>query len=214
MEIVLLERVANLGQVGDIVKVKPGYARNYLLPQNKALRATKNNLAVFEKQKAEYEAKNKKLLEEAKAEAKKVEGKVVQLIRQAGESGQLYGSASTRDIADSLHEEGFHVSRNQVQLNHVIKMLGVYKVPVMLHPEVIVEIEVNVAKSKEEANAQYQAYLRGETLVGDKAEQENVEAQEETEESKLEASADETQEVEANSSEEVDAPKEEAETKE
>ena len=154
MEIILLERVEKLGQIGDVVKVKPGFARNYLLPQKKALRATKANLAVFEKQRVHIEANNLEL----KAEAEKVAGRMndvqIVVIRQAGDSGQLYGSVSARDIAESLTTDGYSVDRSQVAIEHPIKTLGLEKVRLRLHPEVSVTVTVNVARSAEEAEMQ------------------------------------------------------------
>lgn len=156
MEIILLERVEKLGQIGDVVKVKPGFARNYLLPQKKALRATKANLAVFEKQRSQIEANNL----EAKGEAETVAGRMndvnIVVIRQAGDSGQLYGSVSARDIADGLTAGGYTVSRGQVAIEQPIKTLGLEKVRIRLHPEVSVIVTVNVARSAEEAEMQRQ----------------------------------------------------------
>jgi len=154
MEIILLERVEKLGQIGDVVKVKPGFARNYLLPQKKALRATKANLAVFEKQRAQIEANNLKL----KGEAEKIAGRMddvhIVVIRQAGDTGQLYGSVSARDIAEALTAAGYTISRGQVAIEHPIKTLGLEKVRIRLHPEVSVIVTVNVARSAEEAEMQ------------------------------------------------------------
>jgi len=154
MEIILLERVPNLGQMGDVVKVRPGYARNFLLPQKKALRATKENLAYFESQRAQLEAQNLKRRQDAEAVAQKLDGLQVVILRQAGETGQLYGSVSTRDIANAVTEAGFTVDRRQVLLDQPIKSLGIFKTRVALHPEVIVTISVNVAQSEEEAAMQ------------------------------------------------------------
>lgn len=154
MEIILLERIENLGQMGEVVRVKPGYARNYLLPQKKAVRATEENRKRFEEQRAQLEATNLQRRGEAEAVAAKLDGLAVVMIRQAGESGQLYGSATARDIADAVTEAGFTVSRQQVRLNQPIKTLGLHKVGIGLHPEVIVGITVNVARSHEEAETQ------------------------------------------------------------
>lgn len=156
MEIILLERVENLGQMGQVVKVRPGYARNYLLPKKKALRATKANLAYFENQRAQLEAINLKKREEAQQVAAKVDGVTIVVIRQAGESGQLYGSVSARDIAEGLTQAGFTVDRTQVQIEHPIKSLGLFDVRVRLHPEVSATVKVNVARSPEEAELQGQ----------------------------------------------------------
>ena len=161
MEVILLERVAKLGQIGDVVRVKDGFARNFLLPRNKALRATEANRKRFESQRVAIEARNLELKHEAKAVAGKLEGCSVVLIRQAGESGQLYGSVSPRDVAEALVNSRFKVSRDQVVLNTPIKALGLHTVPVHLHPEVDVKISVNVARSAEEAERQ----ARGEVIA-------------------------------------------------
>src|SRR5215469_1416523 len=154
IELVLLERVEKLGQMGQVVKVKPGYARNYLLPQKKALRATKDNLAYFESQRAQLEANNLQRRSEATEIGGKLEGLTVVVIRQAGEGGQLYGSVSARDIADSVTEAGFTIERRQVILERPIKSLGLHPVRIVLHPEVSVTITANVAQSAEEAEMQ------------------------------------------------------------
>ncbi len=154
MDIILLERVENLGQMGDIVRVRPGYARNYLFPQKKAVRATDDNRKRFEQQRAQLEATNLERRSEAEAVAKKMDGLTVTLIRQAGESGQLYGSVSARDIADAATAAGFTIGRGQVRLHQPIKALGVHAVSVSLHPEVLLAIKVNVARTVEEAEAQ------------------------------------------------------------
>jgi large subunit ribosomal protein L9 len=161
MEVILLERVAKLGQIGDVVRVKDGFARNFLLPRKKALRATDANRKRFETQRADIEARNLELKQEAKAVAEKLDGHAIVLIRQAGESGQLYGSVSPRDIAETLAQSRFKVSREQVVLNTPIKALGLHAVPVHLHPEVDVKITVNVARSAEEAERQ----ARGEVIA-------------------------------------------------
>ena len=154
MDVILLERIERLGQMGDVVKVKPGYARNFLLPQNKALRATKSNLERFESERTQLEAQNLERRSEAEAVSGKIEGLKVVLIRQAGESGQLYGSVNARDLAEAVTESGVKVSRNQIRMEKVIKVLGLHPVSVRLHPEVIVTIEANVARSEEEAELQ------------------------------------------------------------
>ena len=154
MEVILLERIETLGQMGDVVRVKPGYARNFLLPQKKALRATKDNLAYFEGQRAQLEAQNLKRRQDAEAVAKKLEGLQVVILRQAGETGQLYGSVSTRDISDAVTAAGFSLERRQVLLDQPIKTLGIFKTRVALHPEVIVGISANIAQSEEEAQMQ------------------------------------------------------------
>lgn len=154
MEVILLERVEKLGQMGQVVKVRPGFARNYLLPQKKALRATKENLAIFEKQRAQLEAANLTRRGDAEQVAQKLNGISVLVIRQAGESGQLYGSVTARDIAQAVTEAGFTVGKGQVTLDKAIKTLGLYPMRVRLHPEVAVQVTVNVAQSAEEAEMQ------------------------------------------------------------
>ncbi|KAI93918.1 50S ribosomal protein L9 [Rhodomicrobium udaipurense JA643] len=151
MQVVLLQRIGRLGQMGDVVKVRPGFARNFLLPQGKALRATKENLVRFEKERAQLEAHNLERKQEAETVSKKLDGQRVIVIRQAGDSGQLYGSVSTRDIADAVTASGFTVDRGQVLLDHPIKTLGIHDVRVSLHPEVSVRVSVNVARTEEEA---------------------------------------------------------------
>jgi len=154
VEVILLERVEKLGQMGQVVKVRPGFARNYLLPQKKALRATKENMAYFEKQRVQLEAQNLARRSDAEQVAKKLDGISVVIIRQAGESGQLYGSVTARDVATAVTEAGFTVGRGQVVLDKAIKTLGLYKQRVVLHPEVAVNVTVNVAQSPEEAEMQ------------------------------------------------------------
>jgi large subunit ribosomal protein L9 len=154
MEVILLERIAKLGQMGDQVRVKDGYARNYLLPSGKALRATENNKKRFESQRIELETRNLELKREAEAVAEKLAGKSFILIRQAGETGQLYGSVSTRDISDAITAGGFTTSRNQIVLKTPIKAIGLHEVPVHLHAEVEVPITINVARSPQEAERQ------------------------------------------------------------
>jgi large subunit ribosomal protein L9 len=154
VELILLERVENLGQMGQVVKVRPGFARNYLLPQKKALRATKENLAYFDKQRAQLEAQNLKRKGEAEEVAKKLDGLSVVLVRQAGESGQLYGSVSARDVADAITGAGFTVEKRQVILDKQLKTLGLHKLRVGLHPEVAVSVTINIAQSEDEAQMQ------------------------------------------------------------
>ncbi|MBC7907828.1 MAG: 50S ribosomal protein L9 [Rhodospirillaceae bacterium] len=151
MEVILLERIEKLGQMGDVVNVKTGFARNFLLPQKKALRANKDNLAFFEKQRGQLEAINLKRRDEAQAVATKMEGLKVLMVRQAGEGGQLYGSVSGRDVADAVKTSGYTVERSQVNLDNPIKTLGSYPVRLSLHPEVFVTVTVTVARSQEEA---------------------------------------------------------------
>jgi len=151
MDVILLERIEKLGQMGDTVKVKPGFARNYLLPQKKALRATKENQVRFESQRVQLEAQNLQRREEAQAVATKLDGLSIVIIRQAGEGGMLYGSVSGRDVAEAVKEAGFTVERRQVALDNPIKSLGTSQVRVSLHPEVTVTVKVTVARSQEEA---------------------------------------------------------------
>lgn len=181
MDVILLERVEKLGQMGQVVKVKPGYARNFLLPKKKALRATKENLAYFETQKAQLEARNLELKKEAEVVAGKLNGLTVVVIRQAAESGVLYGSVTSRDVADAVTEAGTTIARGQVSIVDPIKTLGLFKVKVVLHPEVAVDVTVNVARSAEEATMQAQ---RGGMVVGqdEEDEEELVEETEATEE--------------------------------
>ncbi len=154
VDLILLERVEKLGQMGQVVSVKPGYARNYLLPQKKAMRATKDNLAYFESQRVQLEANNLERKSEAGEVGSKLEGTTVVLVRQAGESGQLYGSVSSRDIADAVTAAGFTVTRSQIVLARPIKTLGIHALQVVLHPEVAVTVRANVAQSEEEARMQ------------------------------------------------------------
>ena len=160
MEVILLERIAKLGQMGDVVRVKDGFGRNFLLPKGKALRATKVNLAQFETQRTQLEANNLELKKEADAVAVKLNGKSFIALRQASDSGQLYGSVSTRDIAELITEGGFTVARSQILLDRPIKTLGRHPVRVGLHPEVIASVSVNVARTLEEAERQ----ARGENV--------------------------------------------------
>ncbi len=161
VEVILLQRVEKLGQMGEVVKVKPGFARNFLLPEKKAIRASKDNLSHFEEQRAQLEAQNLKRREEAERVAERVGGLSVVIIRQAGESGSLYGSVSSRDIADACVAAGLTIERNQVVLEHPIKTLGLATVRVVLHPEVSIPVVANVARSQEEAEKQ----ARGESVT-------------------------------------------------
>ncbi|WP_028880277.1 50S ribosomal protein L9 [Terasakiella pusilla] len=172
MQVILLERVEKLGQMGDLVNVKPGYARNYLLPQKKAMRASSENVKFFEAQKAQLEAANLKAKDEAAAVAAKMEGLKVAIIRQAGDMGQLYGSVSTRDIADAATKAGFTISRQQVNLDRALKNIGLHDVSVKLHPEVIVTIVANIARTEEEAEIQAQT---GSAMVASDEEDDLVE---------------------------------------
>ena len=154
MEVILLERIENLGHMGDVVNVKPGYARNFLLPQSKALRATAENQKVFEERRTQFEADNLAHRTEAESVAGKVEGLTITLLRQAGEAGQLYGSVNARDIADGTTEAGVQINRRQVRLDRPIKAIGLHRIRVDLHPEVQIEVIANVARSTEEAKIQ------------------------------------------------------------
>ena len=163
VELILLQRVEKLGQMGELVKVKPGYARNFLLPQKKAIRANKANLAKFEAERVQLEALNIKRRDEAERLAERIGAMSVVILRQAGESGSLYGSVSPRDISDACTAGGLTTNRNQVVLENPIKMLGLTKVKVVLHPEVSITVTVNVARSVEEAERQ----ARGESVARD-----------------------------------------------
>ncbi|RXF74784.1 50S ribosomal protein L9 [Hansschlegelia zhihuaiae] len=154
MQVILLERIARLGQMGDEVRVKDGYARNFLLPRHKALRANEANRKRFEEQRSQLEARNLELKSEAERVGEKIDGKVLVLVRQAGETGQLYGSVSTRDVAEALTRDGTSVARNQVVLNAPIKTIGLHVLPIQLHPEVEVHVTINVARSEGEAQRQ------------------------------------------------------------
>lgn len=161
MQVILLERIGRLGQMGDVVKVRDGYARNFLLPKGKAMRATKANLSQFEQQRAQLEAQNLEQKKEADAVAKKLDGQSFVVLRQASDSGQLYGSVSTRDIAETVTEGGFTVGRTQILLHRPIKTLGQHPVRIGLHPEVSVSVTINVARTIEEAERQ----ARGEDVT-------------------------------------------------
>ena len=167
MEIILLERVEKLGQMGDVVSVKPGYARNFLLPQGKALRANKVNLSKFETEKAQREADNLARRSDAETESGKMEGLAVSMVRAASEMGQLFGSVTSRDIADAVTEAGFTISRTQVVMEKSIKTLGLHDTRVRLHPEVTVTVKVNVARSLDEAETQLRTGVAVTGLVDD-----------------------------------------------
>ncbi len=170
MQVILLERVEKLGQMGDEVRVKDGFARNFLLPKKKALRATKANREYFQTQKAQLEAHNLERRKDAEAVAKKLDGQKFILIRQAGDRGQLYGSVSPRDVAAVVEAGGFKIDRNQVQISQAIKAIGLFTLPVVLHPEVRVNITINVARSEDEAERQ----ARGENVLAERTEQEEA----------------------------------------
>ncbi len=162
MDVILLERINKLGNMGEVVKVKNGFARNFLFPQAKALRATEANRAKFERDRSTLEAKNEERRKAAMGDSGKLEGKSFVILRQAGESGQLYGSVSTRDIAEAASTAGIAVSRNHVLLDTPIKTIGLYTVQIALHPELAIPVTLNVARSQDEADAQ----SRGEVLTG------------------------------------------------
>ena len=170
MHVILLERVEKLGQMGDVVKVRDGFARNYLLPKKKALRATKQNRSYFETQRTQLEARNLERRSEAQAVAQKLEGKSFVLLRQAGDRGQLYGSVSPRDIADVIGAGGFSISRSQVPLDKAIKTIGLFPVSIVLHPEVRVQVTVNVARTEDEGERQ----ARGEDVLAEKTPEEEA----------------------------------------
>ncbi len=165
MQVILLERVDNLGELGEVVSVKPGYARNFLIPQSKALRATQDNIAYFETQKKEIEKQNEARRKDAEKDAKKIEGAVMAVIRHASESGQLYGSVTARDIAEVVAEtSGLKIARSMVTIHDAFKTIGLFPVTVALHPEVKVEVTVNIARSEDEAKIQQKT---GKALIAD-----------------------------------------------
>jgi large subunit ribosomal protein L9 len=170
MQVILLERVEKLGQMGDEVRVKDGFARNFLLPKKKALRATKANREYFQTQKAHLEAANAERKKGADAVAARLNGKSFVLIRQAGDRGQLYGSVSPRDVAEAVEKAGYKVDRHQVSISQAIKSIGLFTLPVVLHPEVKVNVTVNVARSEDEAERQ----ARGEDVLAEKSEAEEA----------------------------------------
>lgn len=189
MQVVLLERVEKLGQMGDVVRVKDGFARNFLLPQKKALRATKANIERFESQRAQLEARNLELKKEAEQVHAKLNGQTFVVLRQAGETGILYGSVSTRDIATAVTEGGFSAARNQVILDRPIKVIGLHEIRLVLHPEVSATITINVARTAEEAERQ----AAGEDLTAqrdDFDDEDEAEEAPETVEAEEEASAE------------------------
>ena len=186
MDVILLERIGKLGNMGEVVKVKDGYARNFLFPQHKALRATDANKAKFERDRGVLEAKSEERRKAAMGDSGKLEGKSFVILRQAGESGQLYGSVSTRDIAEAASTGGIQVSRNHVLLDTPIKTIGLYTVQIALHPELTIPVTINVARSQDEADAQ----SRGEVLTGPVSERaEALAAAEELFESEAQAEA-------------------------
>jgi len=181
VQVILLERIEKLGQMGDVVAVKPGFARNFLLPQGKAVRASDAALKQFEAKRAQLEAENLEKKQEAERVASDLEGLQVVLIRAASETGQLYGSVNARDIANAVTEAGVTISRTQVLMEKPVKTLGVFDFRIKLHPEIIVTIEINVAQSQEEAEAQAERVARGEDAVVTEAEQAAREIAEEAE---------------------------------
>jgi len=164
MEVILLERVENLGIMGDVVRVKPGYARNFLFPNEKAVPASNENKASFENKRLEIEAKNIETKTEAEKVASKIKGEILILVRQAGDSGQLYGSVNSRDIKNTLKDMGYELDRNQISLNKPIKSVGIHNVSIALHPEIYVEVIANVARSEEEAKIQTET---GEAVIAE-----------------------------------------------
>ncbi len=206
MDVILLERIKKLGQMGDVVSVKHGYARNYLLPQNKAVTASDENKVHFESQLAQLEAQNLEQKSEAEAVGEKMDGTLVVMVRQAGDAGQLYGSVNARDIANGLVDASYTVNRNQVSLSEPIKSIGLHDVTVSLHPEVSVTVTANVARSEEEAKIQEQT---GEAVVSTEEEEpslvEEALAEAEVEDALVEAAADEDEAADdAESSEETE----------
>lgn len=195
MEVILLEKVGKLGHLGDVVKVKDGYARNFLIPSKKALRVTKANLEMFEKQKADLQTKNEAARTSAQLIADKIKGKSFVVIRQAGDTGHLYGSVSTRDLANVLKENGANIDYTKITIDTPIKELGIYEVKVALHPEVIETVKVNVARSEEEAKA-YETKLANDAK---KAEEKKAKAKKE------EAVSEKKEEVKEEKAEEVKA---------
>lgn len=189
MEVILLERVEKLGQMGDVVNVKPGFARNYLLPMNKALRATPENREQFESRRAELEAANAERRAAAETVAGGIEGTSVVIVRQASDSGQLYGSVRPRDIASALNEQGANIDRTQVKLDAPIKTIGLHTVRIAAHPEVVVEITANVARSEDEAKLQAEGRAPTEAGAEAEAHEDVEEAAEEPDERELAESA-------------------------
>lgn len=205
MDIILLERIEKLGQMGDVVKVKGGFARNYLLPQKKALRATKENLAFFETQRQHLEAENLKHRDEAQKVADKLNGLKVVVIRSAGEGGQLYGSVNARDIAAAVTEAGFSITRSQVVLERPVKSLGLFDLRVRLHPEVSAVITANVARSADEATEQQRL---GHAIIASEVEEREDERARAEAEAMFEPEAAETAAAELAEADEADTAEE------
>ena len=193
MEIILLERVEKLGQMGDVVSVKPGYARNYLLPQGKALRANKGNLEKFDTEKSQREADNLARRSDAETESGKMDGLAVSMVRAASEMGQLFGSVTSRDIADAVTEAGFTITRNQVVMDKSIKTLGLHDTRIRLHPEVTVTVKVNVARSLDEAETQLRTGVAVTGMIDDDDDDDIVEEVAAEETPVVEASADDAE---------------------
>lgn len=222
MEVILLERIERLGQMGDVVKVKDGFARNFLLPRKKALRANEANLAQFEHRRVDLEAHNLKERDEAQAVADKMDNVSCTLIRQASEGGQLYGSVTARDIAEAVTAAGYTLERGQVMLDRVIKVLGMHAIRAQLHPEVSVAVNINVARSEEDAEAQTAAAERGETVAAEataaaeaaQAAAEDVHVEEFFEEEALEDAEAELSQADAETTEADDAAPETAKAEE
>lgn len=206
MKLVLLERVENLGAMGDVVSVRPGFARNFLLPQEKALRATEANLARFEAEREALEKRNAERAAEAATAGETIDGESFVMIRQAGESGQLYGSVTSRDIADIVSASGTSVARSQVVLNSPIKTLGVHDVRIKLHADVSVTVSINVARSEEEAERQ----AAGEDVIAAQADEDRAIA--EAQAAALFEASEEGQELAAQQAAEAEATGDEAET--
>lgn len=204
MEVILLERIEKLGQMGDVVAVRPGFARNYLLPQGKALRATDDNKAMFEAKRVQLEAENLKRREEAQAVADKMGDLKVVLIRQAGDAGQLYGSVNARDVADAVAEAGFTIGRSQVELPDPIKTIGLHEVRVRLHGEVAVTVTANVARSADEAETQEKTGAAVLSLAQQDALDAEAEAAAAAEAAVFEEGAEPTEEAEESTEDDAD----------
>ena len=190
MQIILLERIEKLGKMGDLVNVKPGYARNYLLPQGKALRANKANIERFESERAQREADNLTQRSEAETEAKKMDGRAVNMVRAAAEMGQLFGSVTSRDIAEAVTEAGFTIDRSQVVMDRAIKALGLTETRIRLHPEVSVSVIVNIARSLAEAETQLKTGIAVTGEVNDEADDAPAEQQASDAEANVAATSD------------------------
>ena len=204
MQIILLERIEKLGQMGDLVNVKPGYARNYLLPQGKALRANKANMERFESERAQREADNLKHRSQAETEAKKMDGLAVNMVRAASEMGQLFGSVTSRDIAEAVTEAGFTIDRSQVVMDRAIKALGLTETRIRLHPEVSVSVIVNIARSLAEAETQLKTGIAVTGEVNDEADDAPAEQQASDAEANAAATSDDAANGAENASDAAD----------